>query len=393
MRIGIDNISPGLSTSRNALGGMRHFLQSLITHLPERGLEHEYLLFAPVGADPLNAPPGRNLRLVNCSKVPKNRLGRVLYEQLSLPGQIRRNAVSVWVGTCNTLPLRLACCSVLFVQSLQYFTFPEAYTWPQRLYLRALAPASLRRADQLIAFSQASKDYVIRRFGIDPGKVAVIHHGLRFSRETVMKSDTRNKREMVRSLVGDSDYILCVSAFYRYKNLIRLLEAFARLKPDFHHKLVIVGAETKTLTQANLKALAHQLGVETDVIFPGRVPDEQLVPLYQQAALMAMPSLDETFGYPVLEAMALGCPVVTSNVSSMAEIAGEFAVLVDPYQVESIAEGLRRLLSSSDLRQQMVEAGRARAQLFTTERFFEQLMEVINAVCDSTRVSQREVKC
>jgi len=126
--------------------------------------------------------------------------------------------------------------------------------------------------------------------------------------------------------------------------------------------------------------VTKRLSVEADVVCRGRVPHNQVAAFYQHAALMVMPSLHETFGLPVLEAMALGCPVVTSNLSSMPEIGGDAVELVDPYSVDSIAEGMRRVLRDADLRQEMIERGRRRAADFTREMMVARLLSVIEQV-------------
>ena len=375
MRIGIDNISPGLSTSRNSLGGMRHFLQSFVSALPVMGATHQFELFSPVWADPFKLPVVSNITAVSDLRVPQNRYARAVYEQFRLPRQIEQRALDIWLGTCNTLPLKLRHCrTVLIVQSVQYYTHPEAYTLPRRTYLTTVLRLSLAHADAIVVFSQANKDQLVQWFGISPQRIHVIHHAFRFP-EAVAEA-VPEEREDVYATTG-GPYILCVSAFYAYKNLHRLIEAFACLRPMHKQKLVLAGAPTKSLTVQDIMTTARQFGVEQDVICLGRVADEQLLKLYRNATLMAMPSLDETFGLPVLEAMAFGCPVVTSNLSSMPEIAGSAAVLVDPYKTESIAKGMREVLTNPERHHYLVEAGRARAQLFTYDRFFNQLMMVL----------------
>lgn len=377
MLIGIDNISPGESTSNAALGGMRHYLESFATVLPSLGSAHRFKLFSPKAADPLNVPAAHNLEVVNCPGVSRNRIGRVLYEQFYLPRLIQRHRVSVWLGTCNVLPLGLPCRGVLIVQSLQVFTFPEGFSRLRRAYLHAIIPASIRRADAVVALSQTSKDEIVRRFGTPPDKVTVVYNSLSSS---LMENDNSNY-EAVKSVSGGLPYILCVSSFYQYKNLPRLLEAFARLKPEFPHRLVLVGGDGPTLKRGDLLAMAKQLNVEADVVCPGRVPHDQVAAFYRHADLMAMPSLDETFGFPVLEAMALGCPVVTSNVSSIPEIAGDAAVLVDPYRVDSIANGMVQVLTNPARRQELVEAGLRRSAEFTWERASQQILRILEEMC------------
>jgi glycosyltransferase involved in cell wall biosynthesis len=375
MIIGIDNISPGMATSHKTLGGMRHFLQGLVTCLPMYGSQHEFVVFTPDWADPFEWPLVPNLRISYCKNVPRQQIGRVVYEQLRLPEQLGQQKISLWLGTCNTLPLRWWGQSVLIVQSLQYFTQPAGYSWPRRLYLQSLVPASLRRAERSITFSQAAKHEIVRRLKITPSKIEVIYHALRFSEAVLNGADSRIARESIARKIG-GEYILSVSAFYPYKNLARLIEAFARLKPDLPHKLAFSGAETPAVTKEDLLQVARRFSVEHDIVFLGRVPDEELPAYYRQAAVLAMPSLDETFGFPVLEAMAFGCPVVTSNLSSMPEIAGEQPASRS-LQVADIADGLRRVLREkacgrNDRGWPDSSAG------FTYERFFK-LLHVISS--------------
>jgi len=374
MHIGIDNISPGISTSSNALGGMRQFMQSLISELPELGTEHQFYLFSPVWVDQFDIPTLSNINSVPGLRVPRNRYARALYEQFCLPRRINQHSLSVWLGTCNTLPLIVRCKTVLIVQSVQYILHSELYAWPRRIYLTNLLRLSLNRADSIVVFSQANKDQLVQWFRIDPDRVHVIHHAFRFPQ---VKTEAKpGERERVFATTN-GPYILCVSAFYPYKNHKRLIEAYASLRLTHEHKLVLAGAPTELLTVDDIKKTASQFDVEQDVICLGRVTDEQLIELYRNATLMVMPSLEETFGLPVLEAMAFNCPVVTSNISSMPEITGSAAVLIDPCCTESISEGLYEVLANPERREQMIEAGQAQAQLFTYERFFDQLMKVL----------------
>ncbi len=382
MRIGIDNISPGLSTSRSSLGGMRHFMQSLVAWLPGAGAAHQFELFSPAWADPFEIPSVPNFKSVSDPYVPRNRYARAAYEQTRLPQWIDQQSISVWLGTCNTLPLRVHCRTVLIVQSVQYYSYPETYSWTRRMYLTGMLRLSLRRADAVVVFSNANKEQIVKWFGIEPQRIHVIPHAFRFPKEITDISP--DEQEDVYTLTG-GPYILCVSAFYPYKNLHRLIEAYAYVRLTHERKLVLAGAPTEFLTVQDVMATARQFGVEHDVVCLGRVADEQLLKLYRNATMMAMPSLDETFGLPVLEAMAFGCPVVTSNLSSMPEIAGSAAVLVDPYRTESIAEGMLEIFNNPEKRQHMVETGHVRAQLFTYERFFDQLMKVLEETCQGAR--------
>jgi glycosyltransferase involved in cell wall biosynthesis len=377
MRIGIDNISPGESTGNAALGGMRHFMQSLVRELPVIGAAHQFELFSPAWSDPFPCPAAANLSCVPGLPVPHPRMARAVYEQFLLPGRIAARNISAWLGTCNVLPLRLRCPAVLMVQSVQFITQPETYRAPRRLYLSAMLRLSVRRADAIVVFSQANKKQLVEWFGLDARRVQVIPHAFRFSPEELTPHPER--QESIFALTS-GPYLLCVSAFYPYKNLLRLIEAYSSLPAARTHKLVLAGAPTEFQSQDEIRAAAQKHGVAGNVICLGRVPDAQLPDLYKFAAAMVMPSMEETFGLPVLEAMAFGCPVVTSNVSSMPEIVGDAGVLVDPRSVSSIASGIELILTDSARRESMRAAGVLRAREFTYSRFFRQLLAVLESV-------------
>ena len=370
MRIGIDNVSTGLGTNSRTVGGLRHFMNDLVTWLVKTAPHHEYVLFQPDWADPLDLDDNNVVKVRYCKGVPKNRPGRVFYEQVIYPQVIHQAKVKVFLGTCNVLPLRLCIPTVVVMHSLQYFDYPRTYEGPQLAYLRFFVPLTWRKANVIIALSEASKQTIIEKGRCPQERIHVVYHGLFSDIQSNQNGVNYQKGlALVNQLIHGKPYILSVSSFYWMKNLPRLIEAFARLKQErgIPHVLLMVGGETSIITRRELMELATHLEVADSVIFPGVVPHALIPAFYVNAAVMAMPSLYETFGHPVLEAMSCGCPVVTSQGGTMAEIAQGCAMLVDPYNVESIAEGVARVLGDAGLCEMMVTKGRVRAQAFTLE--------------------------
>lgn len=233
----------------------------------------------------------------------------------------------------------------LFVISGDYSTpeFRERFT--------AQARDAAERSDLIIAVSAFTARQVEQFLGVDPARIRVIHHGVRPAPVTAR---TRGKEQM----------ILSVGAIQRRKNTVRLVEAFEQL--DTGWKLILAGSSGFD-SQETIQRIERSPR-KRDIQVLGYVPDSELEDLYQHASIFAFPSLDEGFGMPVLDAMARGVPVVTSNVSAMPEVAGEAGLLVDPRDTGSIAEGLRRLADDTGLREQLTQAGLARAQEFSWEK-------------------------
>lgn len=376
----MDNISPGNSTSPDTLGGMRAYLEDLVEFLPDLRPGYTFKLFTRGEVFSAHRALADNVQVVSCRGVPSHRVGRVIYEQTVLPCLMRREKVDVWLGTCNILPLACPCPSVVIVQSLQYFAFPRAYSLAQRLYLRAFGPASARRADKVIALSFAARDAMVKRLGIPAGKVVVAHNGLSRAVVSQLSSAGQGDADVVRRLTGKQPYALSVSSFYEYKNLARLIQAFAQIHSGVTQQLIIVGAETSRVCADSLKGLARRLDVQDRVVFAGHVSHEQIAAFYRHADALVMPSLEETFGLPILEAMALGCPVVTSNIGSMAEIAGDAAQLVDPWNVGSIAAGIKMVLNDAGYRDELRRRGHQQAARFVNSRSMDKIAAVLDEV-------------
>jgi glycosyltransferase involved in cell wall biosynthesis len=175
------------------------------------------------------------------------------------------------------------------------------------------------------------------------------------------------------------EYLLYVGTLEPRKNVVRLLQAFHKLKREGHtdYKLVITGA--KGWLYQNIFSLISKLELHHQVIFTGWVPEEELPILMSGAQVLVYPSLYEGFGLPPLQAMACGTPVITSNISSMPEVVGDAAILIDPYNIDEIATAIHQVLSDGDLRQRMSQMGIERAKLFSLEKEARQTIEIFNS--------------
>jgi glycosyltransferase involved in cell wall biosynthesis len=245
----------------------------------------------------------------------------------------------------------------LFVISGDYSTpdFRERFT--------AQARAAAERSDLIIAVSAFTARQVELLLHVDPSKIRVVHHGVR----PVPPSTQNFPREPV---------ILSVGAIQRRKNTVRLVEAFEETPPGW--KLILAGSLGFD-SEAAMERIARS-SRKQDISVLGYVPDHKLEELYQRASIMAFPSLDEGFGMPVLDAMARGVPVLTSNVSAMPEVAADAALLVDPTDVQSIASGLCRLAESAELREKLIGAGIARSKEFSWKKSVEATWRIYEAL-------------
>jgi len=235
----------------------------------------------------------------------------------------------------------------LFVMSGDYST-PDF-----RARFAAQARDAAERSDLIIAVSQFTAGQLQQLLKVDPARIRVIRHGVRPAPRTLSPSPVARER-----------MILFVGAIQRRKNIVRLVEAFEGVAAGW--KLVLAGSFGFGAEEALQRI--ERSPRRGDIEVPGYVPDRDLETLYQRASVFAFPSLDEGFGMPVLDAMACGVPVLTSNVSALPEVAGNAALLVDPADVQSLAEGLRKLTEDAALRSELARKGLQRSGEFSWEK-------------------------
>jgi len=232
------------------------------------------------------------------------------------------------------------------------FVISGDYSTPEfRERFAAQARAAAERSDLIIAVSAFTARQVEQLLHVDPARLRIIPHGARPLAAPV--------NEVPREPI-----VLSVGAIQRRKNIVRLIDAFEQLTREW--KLLLAGSFGFDSEAARERIQRSPRRKDIQVL--GYVTDARLEELYRRASILAFPSLDEGFGMPVLDAMARGVPVLTSNVSAMPEVSGTAALLVDPTDVQSIADGLCRLATNSDLRDTLIRAGIGRAKEFTWEK-------------------------
>lgn len=238
----------------------------------------------------------------------------------------------------------------------------------------------IRQAAGLITVSESTaRDLKNTIGGKLPIPVRAIHHGVD---EAYFCG--QGQAPAMREKYGLGPYIFFIGTLQYRKNLPRLIAAFAQVKREHQipHKLVLAGRDGWGAELVYQAVAEH--GMETEVVFPGYVPEEDLPGLYAGAALYAYPSLHEGFGIPILEAMASGTFVLTANVFSMPEVAGDAAILIDPEDTDSIADGMFQALSDRSLREELIAKGKLRAKEFTWQRTAESTVDFYHSLAEPT---------
>jgi len=354
--------------------GIGTYIRNLLRHVARMDRETEFVLLCQEPDLGIAAQLGPNFRTV-LERSPNYSIR----EQLHIPWLLMRERPDVFHAPHYVLPPAVRCPSVVTIHDTIHLTFPQYL--PNRVafaYARGSMWAAARRSHRILTVSEASKRDILHFFDVPPEKIVVVHNAIdeRFSREP-RAEDVARVRERFQL---QQQFVLYAGNIKPHKNLERLIEAFNGLRRSGLDdlKLLIIGDQISKYPA--LRRAVHRHKLHKHVRFLGYLPDDTLAILYRLAAVFVFPSLYEGFGLPALEAMASGTPVVTSNVSSLPEVTGDAAVLVDPYDVGAIEAGMRRVLTDPQLAADMRRRGLLRAREFSWERSVAKTWQVYQEV-------------
>jgi glycosyltransferase involved in cell wall biosynthesis len=354
--------------------GIGTYIRNLLRHLSRLDQATEYVVLCRPGDREHVAAFGGNFRAVV-----ETAGNYSVAEQIRIPLDLRREGVTLFHAPHYVLPPLVTCRSVVTIHDCIHLMFPQYL--PNQLalaYARTSIRLAAKRSTRVLTVSESSKRDIQRFVDIPADKIDVIHNAYdeRFGIEP-RSEDVVRVRE--RYQLG-GEFVLYAGNVKPHKNVERLIDAFdlVRKRGLDHLKLIIIGDEISKYAALRRAVHAHQL--HKYVRFLGYMPEETLAVMYRLAGVFVFPSLYEGFGLPPLEAMASGTPVVTSNVSSLPEVAGDAAVLVDPYDPVAIADGIERVLTDETLRRDLRAKGLARAKQFSWEASVRRVREIYGEV-------------
>jgi glycosyltransferase involved in cell wall biosynthesis len=346
-------------------GGIGRYVRQLVAALAEQDEETNYrLLVAGAKSDGLPLAPGRNFTWKPVRFTPQW-LARIWHRaRLPLPVEMFVGDVKLYHATDFVLPPTLSKTkTILTVHDLSFVRVPEAASPGLKAYLDKVVPRSVQRSDHVLADSQATKNDLIELYDTPPAKIDVLLSGVdaRFHRidDASVLLVTRSKYRL-----GNRPFIFSVGTVQPRKNYSRLIHALARLRSlGYDVSLVIAGG--RGWLEDPIYETVRATGMREFVHLIGFVDEADLPILYSAATCTAFVSLYEGFGFPILESMGCGTPVLTSTVSSLPEVAGDAALLVDPHDLDAITYALQRLIDDLDLREILINKGLARVKQFT----------------------------
>ncbi len=338
---------------KNRNVGIGRYTYHLIENLARVDQANQYEILIPEGSHNFQSWPNVRYRLIGLPF-----FKRRVWEQLA----------PLMVGSYDLLHFPYDSCIgmkrgkfVVTLHDAKPILFPSTSnrrSWKQTLK-NIIAPDSLQKIDHVVTVSECSRRDLIEQMGISADRITVIYQGVDLEHFTPAVPLQGVRFEFM-------PYVLCVAGTDPSKNVKSLIAAFSNLAPEIRsqHHLVLVGDVNRNKA---LQLCVQEQGIAENTVFTGVVSDSQLAALYQNASVFVFPSLYEGFGLPVLEAMACGCPVITSNISSLPEVVGEAGILVNPRDLEKLVEAMTKVLTDNTLAETLRKQGRVQAEKFSWE--------------------------
>lgn len=371
----------GIFMSSPQPGGYKTYTTNLVNHLRSVDADHNYLLLTD---REIEWEPQPNWRIIIQRR--RGHLGFVWREQIMLPWLAQREKVSLLHCPGATGPLYSTAPVVVTIYDTIEFSQPlpparEMKQWGMRVYSRFVQKHVARSAKLILTISEYSKNQIMNSFDISANRI--VPTSLAPS-DVYRQIDKKTVLRQSREQYGTQNHIMAFASAAPRKNITRLIEAFAQIGTDLQKKHPLALVCTHESARTKMRQTAISTGVEQHVRFVEQASDEDLLTLYNAAALFVFPSLEEGFGLPPLEAMACGTPVVASNASAMPEVLGDAALLVTPTDTKALADAIQQVLTNPGLADHLRSDGLARSYQFSWDKVAREVIAAYEFVAQNS---------
>tara|TARA_B100000315_G_scaffold212472_1_gene209858 strand:- start:931 stop:2046 length:1116 start_codon:yes stop_codon:yes gene_type:complete len=350
MKIAID-----ARVASDKMHGINRYVRDLISALAEIDHKNEYILISNCDQLKKFAATKNNFRFLKCNI----KLYSII-EQFMIPRILKKEHIDVYHSPTFSAPIFSPCKIVMTIHDMIHLIYADQYSILKFLYYKLIVKTAVHRSAGIITVSENSKKDIIRFLNLPENKVRTIYNGVG---ESFISQNKEQAKEAIKNKYQVSgDFVLFVGNEKPHKNASNVIKAFDLFikKNNSKYSLVMVGVSRKYIKKVSNCHLSNQL-----IIVDNICNDTELIFLYQASSLLLCPSFYEGFGLPLLESMACGTPVITSDNSSISEVVGDAAFMVDPYNKDQISEAIIKVLSDRKLRETLIKNGKKRYKLFS----------------------------
>jgi len=376
MRIAID------ARMGDTRGGIGVYIRELVSHLSDIDKKNQYFVIVNKYSDGSFIPSADNFTILASSITRKHYFIKDLWNLFFLPFLLKANNIDLYFNPRYVLPIFKGNIKmVVTMHDMIALLFPEIWPGISGFRIRNYIKYSSQRADIIITISNWAKKDIVRILNVPKDKVKVILCGIN---KKLFKPipDLSMQRSVKRKYGIRKNFILTVGPLGTRKNHNRLIDAYSIL-PEYvkeDYQLIIAGEKKGTYNKLLIKASKTCLA--DDIVFTGFIPEKEIPMVINAASLFIFPSIYEGFGIPLLEAMACGTPILASNVSSIPEVAGDAALLFDPYNINEMANKIDRVINDKELRQKLVQRGFERIKKYSWKNTAKEILGVFEEVCN-----------
>ena len=356
---------------KNKLEGIGRFTFEILSRITRSHPEHQFIFFF----DRKHHPEfifSDNVTVIELFPPARHPILFYWWFEFSISTALRKYKPDVFLSTDGFLSLKTKIPSVAVIHDLAFIHYPEGLSFFEKYYYSYFFPRFARKADRIIAVSNFTKSDIIKQYLIDKEKVDVVYNA---PSKGFVPVDDETKRNIKEKYTNGNDYFIYVGALHPRKNIETLLKAFDEFKKETSssHKLAIVG---RMAWQTNsIEQVFNHMQFKDEVVFTGRLSDDELHKIMASAFCLTYIPLFEGFGLPIVEAMACNVPIITSNSSSMPEVAGNAAILVDPKSVNETKNALIEISANNQLREKLIAESKKRNTFFDWDKSANQVWE------------------
>ena len=367
-------------------GGSVTYLLNLLPALVKIDSENEYIILLSSLRDRVELELPSNLQLKYVNFPSPRLLWRLLWEQTILPTWLGSKNVDVLYAPLDIAPFIAPCSIVLAIRnSNPFYSLPDLETQVLKFKLqKQISCLSAHRAKKVIFVSQHSRDTIASQLNLPLEKTEVVYHGLDREIFDPGRDFSFMSASFRRRIESFQPFVLCVSTINPHKNYALLFQCWAQMERKLRerYKLVVAGRCPIPEYHEELVALIEELGINEEIILLGEVPYRQIPFLYKCASAFVFPSLLESFGHPLVEAMAMKVPIVAASSTCIPEIVDGSALLFEPRSLEDLSLKLERVLTESDLRETLIKKGQRRAHDFSWQKTARKTLDILKEAAD-----------
>lgn len=364
----------------NKLEGIGKFTAETLRRITQNHPEHEFIFFfdRPYSKQFIFAD---NVTPVVLFPQARHPVLFYLWFEWSIAAALKKYKADIFLSTDGFLSLHTAVPTLLVVHDLAFCHFPDYVKKIEQRYYEYFMPRFVKKAAKIATVSTFSKNDIIQQYGIDSEKINVVYNGADHHFQPIPITEQASIR---KQYANGQPYFLYLGSVHPRKNVARLIAAFDRFKTQITSPIKLLIAGRKAWQTGEVEAAYQSASAKNDIQFLDYVPDADLPKLIASAYALTYVSLFEGFGIPILEAMYCDVPSITSNTSSMPEVAGNAGILVNPYDIDNIAQAMAKMWSDKSFRKDLISKGRFQRQQFTWDKTATKLYNMIAAISHST---------